>query len=572
MSVLEAVGIIVFTILCLVSKYGANAADADFRIDDLESMLCQPRFSGMVKCTSQGVLLKFGYCATYKEGEGIFVSRCLYFQLNGHNVTEPGYIRLPNNITELNDCMCGPMNRKGLLCKDCIDGFGPSVTSLGYKCSNCTDVWYGIPLYLAVELIPITLFYLIILIFKVHLTSAPMVLFILYCHLIMYEMLFGKTKPMDMLLSLDENSPFHVGVPLLLGIWNLDFVRYIVPPFCVSSRLLPTHIELLDYSTIFYPLLLIFLTCICIKLHDRNFRPLVWLWRPLLKCFTRLQRKCDTQSDIIDVFGSFFLLFYVKLLYLGSALCRSFPVKHTLKGINKHVNIDGHFSRPKYVYLVIPIIFVFNMLPTLLLVLYPFKLFRRCLSKCKLDRLFITMFVEKFYSCFKDGLDGGRDMRSFSGLYFLLILLVTQVNHDFLRRLKIYYWLSLAFIFLIFALLIALVQPYKKKCINILDSLLLAHLTTMCLLLSRDYFPSDETQLFIVVLFPIVVFGLLVIFKLIAKCGIRLSRQYKGCCKLCKKLVMHGETVNQSSRQLVNPTSSFIDIRRYGTFSEISIQ
>ena len=94
----------------------------------------------------------------------------------------------------------------------------------------------------------------------------------------------------------------------------------------------------------------------------------------------------------------------------------------------------------------------------------------------------------------------------------------------------------------------------------------------MCLLLSRDYFPSDETQLFIVVLFPIVVFGLLVIFKLIAKCGIRLSRQYKGCCKLCKKLVMHGETVNQSSRQLVNPTSSFIDIRRYGTFSEISIQ
>ena len=361
-----------------------------------------------------------------------------------------------------------------------------------------------------------------------------------------------------------------------LGIWNLDFVRYIAPPFCVSSKLLPSHIELLDYSTNFYPLLLIFITCTCIELHDHNCRPLVWFWRPFHKCFSRLQRKWDTRNDIIDVFASFFLLFYVKLIYLGSALYRCFPLKSTLKGRNGCVTIDGHFSRPKYIYIIIPFIFfVFNVLPVLLLVLYPFKLFRRCLSKCKLDRLFVITFVEKFHGCYRDGLDGGRDMRSFCGLYSFLVILLTQGHHLFLRKWNISYWLYLAFIFLTFALLVALIQPYKKKYLNALDSLLLAHFTVLCLLLSRDYFPGDETQSLVVMLLPSTVFGVFVIFKIIAKYRLWLLRWYECCCKWCKRLFKHSENVvvkNYHSRQLINPTATFVDVRKYGTFSEISIQ
>ena len=478
MSVLEASAAIIFTVLCIEGKY--EAAGANITIDDsIESILCEveSHFYGIVKCTSQGVLLRFGYCATYKEGNGIYISNCPYFQLKGHNVTdlEPGYIQLPDNISELNDYMCGPMNRKGLLCKDCIDGFGPSVTSLGYKCSNCTDAWYGIPLYLAVELIPITLFYLIILIFKVHLTSSPMVLFILYCHLSMYIVLFGGTEPIKRQLVQDENSHLLVGVISLLGVWNLDFIHYIAPPFCVSSKLLPSHIELLTYTTTFYPLLLIFITCICIELHGRNCRPLVWFWGPLHRCFTRLQRKWDTRNDIIDVFASFFLLLYVKVMCQEVALSKCFSLKYTLNGVihRKCANIDGHFSRSRssYLYLTIPIAIVFNVLPVLLLVLYPFKLFRRCLSKCKLDKLFVTIFVEKFHSCYRDGLDGGRDMRSFSGLSFFLALSMNQSHHNIFRRWKISPWFAMALVFLAFTLLVALVQPYKKKYINVLDSL-----------------------------------------------------------------------------------------------------
>ena len=80
-------------------------------------------------------------------------------------MSDPGYIKLLDNISELNDHMCGPMNRKGFLCEDCVDGFAVSFTSMEHKCSNCSDTWYGIPLYLLIGLAPITVFYLIILIF-----------------------------------------------------------------------------------------------------------------------------------------------------------------------------------------------------------------------------------------------------------------------------------------------------------------------------------------------------------------------------------------------------------------------
>ena len=86
-----------------------------------------------VKCTEQGVLLKFGYCMTNDATlNQTFVSFCKYFQLRGHIETHSRTIRLPNNISKLNNYMCWPMNRKGRVCSECIEGFGPSFTSTGY--------------------------------------------------------------------------------------------------------------------------------------------------------------------------------------------------------------------------------------------------------------------------------------------------------------------------------------------------------------------------------------------------------------------------------------------------------
>ena len=108
--------------------------------------------NSLIACSDSGPLLQFGYCATYSEDTGLVtVAKCPYLQLNDNMyhmtiIKQDYFIQLPKILAELNDSMCGPMNRKGIVCSECIDGFGPSVTSIGYKCVNCSDAWYGVSL------------------------------------------------------------------------------------------------------------------------------------------------------------------------------------------------------------------------------------------------------------------------------------------------------------------------------------------------------------------------------------------------------------------------------------------
>jgi hypothetical protein len=94
--------------------------------------------------------------APQTEGTRSFVQ---YSESNRHKTR--AHIKqmvLPRNLSQLNDYMCSPLNRKGHLCSECADGFGPSVTSYGYTCVNCTGAWYrDVPLFLLLELTPITI-------------------------------------------------------------------------------------------------------------------------------------------------------------------------------------------------------------------------------------------------------------------------------------------------------------------------------------------------------------------------------------------------------------------------------
>ena len=544
-----------------------NTAAVD---NDLLDALCL-----RTKCTEHDVLLTFGNCATQNDNQEIFIAKCPYFQLEGYNVTEPGYITLPDNVSELNDYMCGPMNRKGLLCKDCIDGFGPSVTSLGYKCSNCTDAWYGIPLYLAVELIPITLFYLIILIFKVHLTSAPMVLYIFYSQLVCYELLFSKDESVGRLLLENGSSPLFTCILLFYGIWNLDFIRYILPPFCVSSNLQLIHIQLLRYIPVVYPVLLVALTWVCVDLHDRNFKVIVLMWRPFHKCFVRLQRGWDARSDIIDVFAAFFFLSYNKSLYQLILICNC---PHLDRILDKDIYFGYVFLfdesidclSQKHLFYLIPaaiIFFVCNIIPALLLILYPFKLCRTCLSKCKADRRFITTFVERFHGCYRDSLDGGKDTRSFSGLYFFLVLLLSMHNLLAVKTINISHFLYFTFIFLASTILMAFIKPYKRTYMNVLDTLLLAHLTVLCALLTRGYYSDEGTQIFIVTLIPAAVFKLILLLMIVVKFkngAVQLFKKlYKQVIHSCSKFARKMKvlvTDSPENQPLIHPTSSVVSI------------
>ena len=110
---------------------------------------------------------------------------------------------------------------------------------------------------------------------------------------------------------------------------------------------------------------------------------------------------------------------------------------------------------------------VFIIPPPLLLILYQIRKFRSCLSKCHLNFIAIHIFIDKVYSCYKNGLDGGRDMRSFYGFYFVLRIaayLSVQLSHlvSSMTYLFISRWLALGTLLFFTTLTIAIAKPHQK--------------------------------------------------------------------------------------------------------------
>ena len=457
-----------------------------------------------LNCFNDKMHLKVGFCITHDQDSNMAsVVLCPYFQPDVFHVIKYGsthYIPLPENILELNDYMCRPLNRKGRVCSECMDGYGPAVMSVSFdiQCVNCTDTWYGVSLFLFLEFFPITVFYFIILILQINITSGSITCYIMCSQLLIIandRIIAGDIYAItDIFFTASTNSKLFNKILLTVyDIWNLRFFRYFIPPFCISSRLKPIHLVFLSYISVFYPLCLMAVTWVCIELYDRNFRPLVWLCRPFLSCFVRLGRRWNPRNGIISVFASFFLLSFTKVLFQLLFLLTYQKIRHIDYTTGDYLGVDlvveYDFSVPfgsneQLTFAISSVLFccILNFLPTILLLLYPFKHFQALLSKCRLDGIALNTFVEKFNGCYRNGLDGGKDMRSFAGLYFVVRLLIFASN-SIASELLISQndpFLVRNIIFTITTLLVALCRPYKEKYMNVLDTLLLAHLGISC--------------------------------------------------------------------------------------------
>ena len=455
-----------------------------------------------VKCDqlAQRSYLLLGYCMTHDDSSGnTFLGRSLIY--NHQKPTDHLYLELPTNISHLNDFMCGPLNRKGLLCSDCLDGFGPAVVSIGYACENCTEQsYFGVALYLLLELVPITAFYFLILVFQIRVTSAPLNGFILYSQAV--GIAFNYLVALHAVIAYTGTS-FKILAKILFtgyGIWNLEFFRHVVPPFCLSENIRSIHALTLQYISAIYPLCLIAITYSCIKLHDRNFRPIVWLWKPFHKCFTRARRSWDSKASIIDVFATFLLLSYTKFLFVSLYLLHGITIHNSYSVTESKVlywdaRVE-YFSKEHLPFAVVAILIliIFVLSPALLLLCYPTKPFRKCSSYCRLRRWqALHVFVEKFQGCYKDGVDGTKDFRTLAGLYLVVRIALITTNFSSLAL----GWFSRAIITIATSLFIATARPYKRNYMNILESLMLALLGLVSLLiLAYLYlFPSGENLL-----------------------------------------------------------------------------
>ena len=416
-----------------------------------------------------------GFCATSTEQEGLYYAGYCPFS-HTENSTNRMFSELPSDPDRLNEVMCGPYNRKGLLCGECIDGYGPAVFSPYKKCENCSKLSTGfaVSLYLFLELTPITLLFVCVVVFRLNITAGPLLWYVLFCQIYIFALQVN--------LYLYEYILSHVSPPLqilfyssliLSSSWIMQFFTFVIPPLCSLTNI---HIELLSLVPAVYPIVLVIITCILMELHARNYRIIHMIWKPFGIFLSKLKITTVTGDAVIQAFVTFILLSASTLTFNVSTILRHSPVYRSTDGIVHETVVYSdptiiRFSERHVLYILtaaVPYISLV-LIPSLLLCVYPTRIYR-CLSRSlsARRRLAITAFAEALHNCFKDGLNGTRDYRALVGIVLIVEIMgiiIMDAIPSYISEVSPDVCISCLFIFLSF--LFSYLRPCKLTIANL---------------------------------------------------------------------------------------------------------
>ena len=445
--------------------------------NETKNCKCRKNLESAIKCDEekQQLYLQIGYCmSTYNDTDmTVVIGRCPYIHPSARNSSKFRYFPFPPKMTasEVNGYMCGEMNRTGRLCGRCENGTGPSVFSLDLKCVRCLDSSYGWAVYLAAEFIPITVFVLLVILFRIRLCADYINALVFFCNIVTIEMLYYRS---NYLSSNSEKSITSTSLSIY-NIFNLRFFQNFFPPLCISEEMTNMEVLALRYLVALYPLLLILVIYALVCLYDMNFKPLVLVWRPFGAIISCFRKQFNVQHSLIHAFASFFLLScfsFSTTTYSVLYYIEVYDTNSSDRRLSDAFYWDGSvlykFSNSTSILAITTcMLTVFILLSTVLLLVYPTRTFQKCLNCCGLRCLPLHIFMDAFQGCYKNGTDGTRDYRYFAGLYLLFrFLTLTDLLSYFFRAYQ-----SNAFFPVVFSFSFALCRPYKNNCFNVVDCL-----------------------------------------------------------------------------------------------------
>ena len=448
---------------------------------------CGNSLDGIVYCepSTLDISVLMYHCMTYNSDKNeVLVGHCFFNYFSKSHYSNAKYLHRKiktDNASQLNYDMCHryydtrehiqrQLYRTGQMCGSCESNYSPPAYSYSVACVKCiSDYKYNWLKYIAIAFLPLTVFYIIVVLFRITITSGSMNGFVLAS-----QIMACPAQARSLIISRNTHSiPFKINT-ISYGILNLDFFRDVYHPFCLHPKMTTLQVLALDYLVAVYPLVLIIITYVLVKLHNR-YSVFVRMWRPFYWCFARIRREWDISKSLIGAFATFLLLSYVKILYVSSDLLAP-NILYDVTGSRYpklYLIYDGTYElfgkeHLPYALLAITMVTVFNIVPLVLLALYPCRCFQRCLNHCCPKRELFRTFAETFHGCFKLK---PHDCRYFAALYLLLrfiVLIAYATGH------APAYYLPVALTFLITALIVAITRPYKHTFDNIVDTFLLA--------------------------------------------------------------------------------------------------
>ena len=198
-------------------------------------------------------------------------------------------------------------------------------------------------------------------------------------------------------------------------------------------------------------------------------------------CLAPFQKsfRWNPKASIVSTFATFLTLVYWKLILISGELLIGSRVTD-LRGNSSYylilaptVPYFGEEHLP-FAILAFAILSTFIALPPLLLLIYPTKTFQKLLGCLKIRWPALHIFADVFQGCYKNRTDGKYDYRWFAALYF--IIRITLFVMCVIPNIATLGWTIATIILITGSLMFALLRPYKKNWLNILDSLILASL------------------------------------------------------------------------------------------------
>lgn len=128
---------------------------------------------------------------------------------------------------------------------------------------------------------------------------------------------------------------------------------------------------------------------------------------------------------------------------------------------------------------------LFNILPMVLLFLYPCGWFLKCLSYCGINSHALHAFMDAFQSCYRHR---PRDCRYFAAVYLLFRFLNILSSVFFIHEASI---AVSSFIFIVMTMSLVIIAPYREEANNKIDTFFIL-LLLLCFPLSYlDSFPRS---------------------------------------------------------------------------------
>ena len=474
--------------------------------DSLGTCICAASgVQGLLECkqdTFQAVLEK-EHWAGYLQSDSTTLHSCNGFKFFTAPCP-PGYCShsvqiLPQNQSKevLEDLLCAPNNRKGVLCGECMEGHSmpANLNGLNPLCTKCNGALSraGVLVWIMSEWLPMLVLLAIMLVFNVDLISGRLNSFLLFAQLLSISNIRGEVD-----VGIWGYTWFVKINRFLYGIWNLEFFGILLPPYCFTptASISTLQMLLLNYSIGLFPLTV----TIVLVVLDRSAEK--WICcHPVDRCLRRLRKwktKVSKEMSYDRALADFVILGFTRFMVTSAFILVKQNITAYDGATESRVWWQGstHYGSADHIGSLIPaiiIVLIFVLLPSFLLLALPLfpqivgRLIFYSKIKCVKKFQFIPTFCSNVYTdrwvyhfvnvlqgCYKDR------FRCFAS-FFLFYRIIQLSAIIFTPRAEDALFIQLLTA-LIFSLLIAACQPYKKKTLNTVDVLITADYALILLL------------------------------------------------------------------------------------------